>query len=291
MSQLVANNIKMEYVLKGSAENDVIILIRGLGTQLIDWPENLITGLLDSGLQVLIFDNRDVGLSQNFNHAGTPKLGDVIKGHVAPPYTVKDMADDVIGLMDVLNIQQAHIMGISMGGMITQLLAVHYPERLLSMLSIMSTSGRRGLPGPTPEAQTSLMKVPDPEGGEDAVYASVAEGLLVCGSPAYPETLETRLGIAKRRYQRNHNPGGIARQMAAVVHDGDRSERLQTIRVPTTVVHGVDDPLIPIACGEDTAKNIPGSRYVAVDGMGHNTPETMMPKLVEIITTHIEGLA
>jgi len=291
MRQIQANNISLEYELRGNPENDLIILIRGLGTQLIDWPENLIVGLLNTGLQVLIFDNRDVGLSQKFDDAGSPKLRDIIKGEVDPPYTLKDMSEDVIGLMDALDIKQAHVLGISMGGMIVQLMASHHPKRLLSILSVMSSSGRKDLPGPTSAAQASLMAVPDPKGGLEAIHASVAEGLLVCGSPSYPESQETRMMIAQRRYQRNYNPGGVARQMAAVVHDGDRSERLQSIQVFTTVVHGVDDPLIPLACGEDTASQIPDSEFVAVDGMGHNFPEVMMPKMVDIITAHIGRMA
>ncbi|MBL4682014.1 MAG: alpha/beta fold hydrolase [Pseudomonadales bacterium] len=291
MSKVKANDIEIEYALKGAPEDDVIILVRGLGTQLVDWPENLINGLLDSDLQVLIFDNRDVGLSQKFDHIAPPKLGDVAKGITQPPYTLKDMSDDVIGLMDALNIEQAHVLGISMGGMIVQLMAVHYPRRLLSMLSIMSSSGRRGLPGPTPEAQAYLVAVPDQKDGEESVTASTAEWLSICGSPAHPETLEARLSIAKIRYQRDYNPDGVARQMAAIVHDGDRSERLQSIQVLTTIVHGVDDPLIPIACGEDTASQIPGSVFIAVDGMGHNFPEAMMPKIVDITTTHLGRLS
>ena len=288
MSLFLGEKITLEYSLRGKVDDDVIVLIRGLGTQMIDWPDKLIDGLISSRLRVLTFDNRDVGLSQKFDDDGFPNLGDIARGTSQPAYTLKDMASDVIALLDELAIDKAHVYGISMGGMIAQLLAVNYPSRLHSMLTVMSSSSRRGLPSATPEAQQSLMSSPDPEGGVEAIYASIAEGLMICGSPDYPETLETRLAIAKRRHQRNYNPAGVARQMAAVIHDGDRSDRLKSITVKTTVVHGADDPLIPLACGEDTAACITDSDLVVVNGMGHNLPEALVPEMVSIINRHIE---
>jgi pimeloyl-ACP methyl ester carboxylesterase len=290
MSQFLGEKITLEYSLRGKVNDDVIVLIRGLGTQMIDWPHSFIDGLIASGLQVLTFDNRDVGLSQKFGDDGLPNLSDIARGLSQPAYTLKDMASDVIALMDELAIDKAHIYGISMGGMIAQLLAVNYSSRLHSMLTVMSSSSRRDLPDAKPDAQKSLMSNPDPEGGVEAIYASVAKGLMICGSPGYPESLETRLAIARRRYQRNYNPTGVARQMAAVIHDGDRSDRLKSITVKTTVVHGADDPLIPLACGEDTAACIANSDLVVVEGMGHNLPEALIPEMVSIINRHIEKL-
>ena len=290
MSQFLSEKINLEYLLQGNAEDEVIVLIRGLGTQMIDWPNNFIEGLLALNLRVLTFDNRDVGLSQHFADRGLPNLSEVARGITPPPYTAREMAADVIALLDHLEIPRAHIFGISMGGMIAQILASDFSPHLHSMMTVMSSSGRRDLPGATPAAQKSLMQVPKPEGGTKAIFASVAEGLMVCGSPAYPETLETRLAIARRRYERNYDPAGVSRQMAAIVHDGDRTERLKTIKVSTTVVHGADDPLIPLACGEDTAASIPNSDLVVVDGMGHNLPEALMPKMVSIVEAHLAKL-
>jgi pimeloyl-ACP methyl ester carboxylesterase len=291
MTQFMSERVNLEYLLQGNVENEVIVLIRGLGTQMIDWPDSFIEGLLASKLQVLTFDNRDVGLSQHFDDKGVPNLSEIAQRISPPPYTLGDMALDVIALLDHLEIAKAHVFGISMGGMIAQLLAFGFPTRLQSMLTVMSSSSRRDLPSATPEAQKSLMEKPDSEGGVDAIHASVADGLFVCGSPGYPESLETRLAIAERRYLRNYDPAGVARQMAAVVHDGDRSERLKSIKVPTTVVHGADDPLIPLACGEDTAACIPNSRLLVVEGMGHNLPAALMPEMVKIVEQHLAKLS
>jgi proline iminopeptidase len=282
VTQVVANQISLEYEARGDQQLPTVILMRGLGTQLIDWPEALLEGLVEQGFHVVVFDNRDVGLSETFTQAGLPDLSAIVRGDRGTlAYDLQDMANDVIGLMDALGIQRAHVMGISMGGMIAQLLAATHGARLLSMISMMSSSGRRGLPGATPAAQASLVASPDPAGGKAAAIALTAEGLLICGSPAYPESLEQRLAIAQKRFDRNHNPAGVARQMAAVVATGDRTRMLEQIKIPVLVIHGADDPLIPLAAGEDTAKHIPGCQLNVIEGLGHNIPAGAVPILLD----------
>jgi pimeloyl-ACP methyl ester carboxylesterase len=283
MSKITANGIQVEYEEKGTPSNESLILIRGLGTQLIDWPETFTDELVDQGFHVIYFDNRDVGLSQKFDESGVPNIGEIVRGEVQPAYTLQDMSDDVIGVMDALNIERAHVLGISMGGMIVQVLAASHGERLLSMMSVMSSSSREGLPAATPAAQASLTAQPDPAGGIDAVDLLTAEGLEICGSPGYPQTLDARLEIARRRRERNYNPGGVARQMAAVVAFGSRVELLASITVPSLVIHGADDPLIPLAAGEDTAASIPGCELEVIPGMGHNIPDGVVPLLAGIV--------
>jgi proline iminopeptidase len=204
---------------------------------------------------------------------------------VAAPYKITDMAADVIGLMDALNIPAAHILGISLGGMIAQVITATYPDRVLSLLSVMSTSGKPGLPGPTAEA-VAAFNAPAAKTLEDAIAQS-AESKVVFGSPGYPETLEQRIADAKRSQQRSHYPPGVARQRLAVASQPDRSKLLTTIQTSTTVIHGEDDPLIPIACGEDTAAQIPNARFIAVPGMGHNIPGLLVPEFAELVRQHL----
>jgi pimeloyl-ACP methyl ester carboxylesterase len=283
MSQIRANGINIEYEEMGDRSNVTLILIRGLGTQLIDWPVSFLDGLVACGLHLVYFDNRDVGLSQKFEEAGVPDLSAVLKGDEIPGYTLQDMADDVAGVMDALGIDKAHVLGISMGGMIVQVLAATHGERLHSMMSVMSTSSRPGLPAATPAAMASLTAQPDPDGGEEAIDQLDAEGLRICGSPGYPQSLDERLAIVRRRRERNYNPGGVARQFAAVAASGSRVELLASINLPCLVIHGADDPLIPVSGGEDTARCIAGARLEIIPGMGHNIPAGVVPGLLELI--------
>jgi pimeloyl-ACP methyl ester carboxylesterase len=284
MSQIEANGIQIEYEERGDKGNESLILIRGLGTQLIDWPESFLEGLAGEGFHVVFFDNRDVGLSQKFDESGLPELGAIASGEAQPAYKLQDMADDVIGVMDALNIDKAHVLGISMGGMIVQVVAATHGERLLSMMSVMSSSGRPGLPAATKAAMATLSAKPDPAGGIDAIDLLTAEGLEICGSPGYPEPLEVRLAIARSRRERNYNPGGVARQMAAVVAAGSRGDLLEKITVPSLVIHGADDPLIPVSGGEDTANCIPECELEIVPGMGHNLPVGVVPIIVKLVS-------
>ncbi|MBO6556205.1 MAG: alpha/beta fold hydrolase [Pseudomonadales bacterium] len=280
-----ANGIELEVEVRGEDTAPAIVLMRGLGTQLIDWPETFVAALKKAGLRVVVFDNRDVGLSQKFE--GILDIGNVAKGIEIPPYNLNDMAADVVGILDALDIHQAHLFAISMGGMIGQVIAAEHGDRLKTFFSVMSSSGKSGLPGPTPEAAATLSAKTSPDATEAEIIQATAEGLRVCGSPGYPLSEEERLAIGRARYQRDYSPGGINRQMAAVVANGDRTELLKTITVPTLVIHGADDPLIPVAAGEDTAAQIPGAELKVISGMGHDLPPALMPEMTHIVCDFI----
>ncbi|NJN52316.1 MAG: alpha/beta fold hydrolase [Gammaproteobacteria bacterium] len=260
----------------GAVEDPAIVLIRGLGTQLIEWPPSLIASLVAEGLFVVTFDNRDAGLST-----------ELVDARSSPPYRVEDMAGDVIGLLDHLQVERAHILGISMGGMIAQHVALSHPARTRSLISVMSSSGNPDLPRPAADVFARLNRTAT---GEDAIIALTAENKAVFGSPGYPESLAVRMTSARRAYERSYRPAGVARQMQAIVADGSRVDRLRTIRVPTLVIHGADDPLVPLAAGKDTAANIPGSRLIVIDGMGHNLPDALVPEFVGHVAAFIESL-
>jgi pimeloyl-ACP methyl ester carboxylesterase len=289
LTQILANGIRLEYEARGEQGNQALILVRGLGTQLIDWPESMLEDLAEN-FRVIVFDNRDAGLSQKFSESGAPDLARIASGEMAPAYTLTDMAKDIVGLMDSLGVDRAHVMGISMGGMIVQVLASQYPGRLLSMCSTMSSSGRKGLPAATPEAAATLTPGKGAVNGVADALAFTAEGLRVCGSVGYPETHVTRMEIARRRYERDYTPDGDARQIAAVIAYGDREKDLRSITVPSLVIHGENDPLIPVAAGIDTAECIDGCELEIVPGMGHNIPEELVPVLVPLIKNFCTGV-
>ncbi len=277
MTSITVNDIVLEYEERGSPDDPVIVLVRGLGTQLIDWPDSLLDTLMSAGFRVVVFDNRDVGLSQKFASAGVPDLKAVQGGSVQAPYDLSDMARDIVGLLDHLGVERAHVLGISLGGMITQVLAANHPDRLLSMLSVMSSSSRPGLPGPTREAADLVS--PEPGASIEEAIDLSAKGLEVYGSPAYPESLDERKEISRRRYERDFSLDGEARQMAAAVATGNREAMLASINVPCLVIHGREDTLIPVEAGIDSAGCIKGARLEIIEGMGHNIPDALVPVL------------
>ncbi len=255
---------------QGVATNPSIVLIRGLGTQLIDWSEAFIDKLVRSGLRVVTFDNRDSGLST--------KVAETT-------YALGDMAADVVGLLDHLDIKRAHVFGISLGGMIAQHLAFSHPDRVATLFSVMSSSGHPDLPHPAAEVMALMVETAE---GADAIIELNARGRGVFGSPAYPETLEVRMAAARRAYERSNCPAGIVRQMQAALADGDRSDRLATIKVPTLVIHGKDDPLIPWQAGEHTAQQITNAQFELIDGMGHNIPIGLAAPIAALVTGFID---
>jgi proline iminopeptidase len=200
------------------------------------------------------------------------------------------MADDIVGLMDSLGIDRAHLFAISMGGMIGQVLAATNGERLLSFFSVMSSSSRKGLSAATPEAAATLGAEVDPEAGAEGIIAATAEGLRVCGSPGYPLTETERDRIARNRHKRDYTPDGVVRQMAAIIAGGNRIKLLESIKVPTMVIHGADDPLIPLAAGKDTAETIPGAHFEVIQGMGHDLPESLAIVLIGLVTRFTRSL-
>ena len=288
MARIKANGIEMEYETFGAKNDPALLLIMGLGAQLTLWPESLCEGLASRGFFVVRYDNRDVGLSTDFGKAGIPNLMEafarLMKGEkVDAPYLLKDMAADATGLLDALGLDRAHMVGASMGGMIAQILAATYPQRTRSMVSIMSTSGRPGLPMGRPEAVAMLSAQP-PGTAREQLIAHAIKLRTVIGSPGFPvEPAELR-ALVERNIDRRWYPEGAARQYLAVMASGPRVDLLKTVKVPTLVLHGEDDPLLPVECGRDVASLVPGAKVETWPGWGHDLPSQMVPRLVESIS-------
>ncbi|MCW0389032.1 Aclacinomycin methylesterase RdmC [Xanthomonas sacchari] len=279
----------------GDADAEAVLLISGLGTQMIRWTSSFCTGLAARGYRVIRFDNRDAGASTHFSTCAVPdfaELAAALRAGRRPetPYTLAAMASDAIGLLDGLGVARAHIVGRSMGGMIAQMLASDYPQRVLSLTSIMSSTGNPALPQATPEVM-ALMSAPEPDPAHDLdgyLRARLAFARRLAGS-GYPFDAQAHRKLLLQELARCRGTGGTARQMAAVATAGDRRARLATIAAPTLVVHGSDDPLILSACGEDTARAIPCARYLPVPGMGHDLPRGCERMLIEAICAVARG--
>jgi pimeloyl-ACP methyl ester carboxylesterase len=270
----------------GRPSDPPLLLIAGLGAQMIMWEDDFCAALAERGLWVVRFDNRDVGRSSLIDWKPPVDAGAAVaerqRGErMAAPYLLKDMAADAVGLMDALGIARAHVVGASMGGMIAQEVAIHYPERLRSLTSIMSTTGDPRLPPPTPAVMTVFTK-PPPKTPEEYVEANVAAWLIFRG-PGYPEDEKRDRARAIRAAERGFNPEGGQRQMLAVYASGSRKKTLPNVQAPTLVIHGADDPLIPLAAGEDTAATIPGAKLVVLARMGHALPLAVWPRVIDEI--------
>jgi proline iminopeptidase len=294
MPSLNANGIRIAFDTAGDPKAVPLLLISGLGLQLTAWPDEFVEGLVELGFYVIRFDNRDTGLSTKFEHAGTPSLGlawlkSLVRWPIRPPYTLEDMADDAVGVLSALGVARAHVVGVSMGGMIGQLLTARFPTRVLSLTSIMSSSGRRGLPGPTPEVRRAMTRRPGADAGIDAMIDQSVRLLQAIASPAYPTPEKQLRRRVARALRRNCCPGGVARQVLAVAASGDRSAQLRTIAAPTLVIHGAADPMVPPACGEDTAQAIPNARLEIIEGMGHDLPAQLLERLLALIDAHTHG--
>ncbi|WP_145331028.1 alpha/beta fold hydrolase [Paenibacillus xylanexedens] len=287
MNTLRVNDIDIAYDSYGSEKNETILLIAGLGTQMIRWTVPFCEMLAARGFRVIRFDNRDTGLSTHFSNHATldfEALAKTLMSGKRPeiPYTLDDMANDTIGLLDTLGIEKAHIVGRSMGGMIAQLVASKYPERVLSLTSIMSTTGNPELPPTSPEFM-ALMTRPAPNPMEDeAGYLthSIAFAKRIAGT-AFPFDEDEYRSLIREEIQRAYDPGSIGRQIAAIAVSGDRRARLAKVNVPTLVIHGVDDPMFVPACGKDTAEAIPGAEFMLLDGMGHDLPAQLFEKVID----------
>jgi pimeloyl-ACP methyl ester carboxylesterase len=289
-----ANGLELFYEERGDPSLPPILLVMGLGAQLTLWPDDFVEALVERGFRTIRYDNRDIGLSQKMEGARAPKLAwQVIRQRIGwpakVPYTLKDMADDGAGLLDALGIERAHVVGASMGGMIAQLMAIHHPGKLLSLTSIMSTTGNPDLPRAEKEAMDALT-APLPSLEEEDV---VAHGMNVrekIGSPGYPGSPERRRETVLKSVRRNVYPPGLPRQLAAIIDDGDRRERLAQVTAPTLVLHGEDDPLVKVEAGRDTAKHIPGAKLVTVPGWGHDLPLELVGQLAGEIAAHAKGV-
>jgi pimeloyl-ACP methyl ester carboxylesterase len=290
MTQIEANGITIEYDILGPADGEPLLLVAGLGMQMIRWSRPFRELLVNRGFRVIRFDNRDAGLSTHFDHAAVPDLMEVAAARARDakpdvPYDLDDMARDAVGLLDALAIERAHVVGASMGGMIAQVVAADDAHRVASLTLIMSTTGNPELPPATPEAMAALMSRPPHPSDEEAYLAHMMRTVRTIGSPAYPADeadLRARLVEAVRR---NYDPAGYGRQIAAVAATGDRRARLGRISAPTLVVHGADDPLIPVEAGRDIAAHIAGAELVVIPGMGHDLPPALHERIVAAVAT------
>jgi len=287
MPKVNANNIQIEYDTFGDPSSKPILLIMGLGGQMIDWDEEFCEQLVSRGFYVIRFDNRDVGLSTKFEEAGVPDVIAVMNAvqageTVEVPYLLEDMADDAVGLLDALYVEKAHVCGASMGAYISQIVAFRHPTRVLSLTSIMGSTGNPDLPPPTPEAmRVLLMSMPTER--EAYIDAEINGWRVLYGSGFPFDEEKWRIDIASS-YDRCFYPQGFTRQLAAIRVNGNRKPKLASINVPTLVIHGADDPLVPVEGGKDTAAAILGAKLLIIDGMGHSLPPETWPRIVEAIT-------
>ncbi len=287
MPRARANGIEIEYETFGDPADPTLLLVMGLGGQMILWPEELCSDLAARGLHVVRFDNRDVGRSTWLEQAGMPDvagaLGAALQGRPIPaPYLLRDMAADAVGLLDALGIDTAHVVGASMGGMIAQTLAIEHPARVRTLTSIMSTTGHPGLPQARPDAMAVLL-TPAPTERAAAIDHGVRVWRTI-GSPGFPfDEAEVRRRAALA-FDRGVNPPGVARQLVAILASGSRREALRGVRAPTLVIHGLADPLVPVEGGRDTAQAVPGAELLEFEGMGHDLPRPLLSRFAEAIT-------
>jgi pimeloyl-ACP methyl ester carboxylesterase len=291
-----ANRIEIEVEDSAIADpsqlqRPVVLLIMGLGLQLIEWPQALLKELQDAGYRVIRFDNRDCGLSTALDHLGKPKMAwSMLRFHMGfalhPPYTLADMATDAFALLDALGIARAHVVGLSMGGMVAQRMAIAAPQRVLSLTSIMSSSGAKGLPGPKPHVLKAMMHRPSGQ-DEASVVKDTLRMFQAIAGPAFPIPPEQQRQQISQAWRRSHRPVGIRRQMLAVMADTARAGQLSRIQCPTLVLHGRADPLVPFACAEDTARRIPGAQLQGIEGMGHDLPQQGVQLIVAALLPHL----
>ena len=287
MPKAKANNIEIEYETFGDPSAKPLLLIMGIGAQMIRWEKEFCEKFVEKGFYVIRFDNRDVGLSTKFDDAGEPDLMKIVmqmaKGEkIESLYTLNDMADDAAGLLTALDIDKAHICGASMGGGIAQIFAYRHPSRVLSLTSIMSSTGNPDLPQPKPEV-AKLLTQPAPTTREAIIEARVNR-LRILHGPYFPFDEEKWRDFATASYERSHYPPGRMRQFVAIRATGNIKPYLSSISVPTLVIHGSEDPLVLVEGGKDTAEAIPGAELLIIEGMGHNLPKEVWPKLVDAIT-------
>jgi pimeloyl-ACP methyl ester carboxylesterase len=287
---LDANGVRLAYDDFGNANDPAILLIMGMATQMTAWPLSFCRGLADRGFYVVRYDNRDVGLSEKMLTARIPSTLDMmLKAGINRPlkvsYKLDDMATDALELMNALNLNQAHVVGVSMGGMIGQVLAAKHSSRVCSLTSIMSSSGDPNLPRASKKVTRALLKrylgLVKP-----GLKSTIAFQRLI-GSPGFPQSDDELNEKVRAAFQRSFYPPGFARHMAAIMASGSRVELLKAIKAPSLVIHGRDDVLVPLACGVDTARQIPNAALKIIDGMGHNLPESLVPILTDLVADHV----
>jgi pimeloyl-ACP methyl ester carboxylesterase len=287
-----ANGIDICYEIFGDAGAEPMLLIMGLGAQMVLWDDPFCEQLAARGFRVIRFDNRDIGQSSKLS--GGKRLTPMellklrfLKIPVAAPYRLRDMAEDTIGLMDALGIKSAHLVGASMGGMIAQEIAISFPQRVRSLTSIMSTTGNPRIPPPT-RAAAALLMAPPPA-TKDEYLARFAQTWKMLRVGRFPEDEALDRMRGERCFERGLNPAGVGRQLRAILASGSRKERLHMVKAPTLVIHGTVDPLVHPAGGKDTAASIPGAKLLMIEGMGHAIPIPMWPEIIGAIDKHAHG--
>ena len=287
MPSAYVNNITIEYETFGPATGTPILLISGYTGQMISWPMSFIEPLVAQGYRIIRFDNRDIGLSHQFDDKGIPNMSEIVAGlkdgtaAEKAPYLLNDMADDAAALLVELKATPAIVMGVSMGGMITQLVALRHPDKVKAIIPTMTTSGRPGLPGPTKEAQAALLARPASVSRLAIIEAAVTGNRAYGSAPPYQASVDEISEKAGKAFDRAYRPAGISRQYAAIVAQPRWHEDLKSLNVPTMVLHGSVDNLIPAPCGKDTAELIPNAQYVEVENWGHDMPEKAVPVLLD----------
>lgn len=289
-----ANGIDICYEIFGDAAAEPMLLIMGLGAQMIHWDDDFCRQLAARGFRVIRFDNRDIGKSSKMT--GGKRLAPLellklrfLKIPVKAPYLLRDMAQDVTGLMDVLGIKSAHLVGASMGGMIAQEIAISFPQRVRSLTSIMSTTGNPKDPPPTREAAAVLM-APPPATREE-YFERYAQTWKILRVGSFPQDEALDRARAERTFERGLNPAGVGRQLRAILASGSRKQRLASVKAPTLVIHGTVDPLVRPEAGKDTAASIPGAKLLMIEGMGHALPIPIWPQIIDAIDKHAHGAA
>ena len=292
--KLNANGIEIEYAAYGDPEHEPLLLIMGIGLQMISWPGLFIDMLLKANYRVIVMDNRDCGLSSELRDAPTPNLlwmglKDKLGLSTQVPYTLSDMALDGVAVLDALGIQRAHVLGLSMGGMIAQRMAIHHPKRVHSLISVMSSSGAKDLPKPDPTLLHRLYTPLKGSQGFEAWVNKAMESLQLIASPAFQDELSEVKARVELALQRSYRPMGVLRQTAAVLADSERADLLHLIKAPTMVVHGRLDPLVPIACGRDTHQRILGSVWLEIPEMAHDLSTKLTPLLMPHLLTFLRA--
>ncbi len=294
MAQVMANGIPIEVEDHGNKGDPVILLIMGFSVQLTFWPEDFVQSLVDAGYRVVRFDNRDIGLSHKFDGVKAPNpLWHLLVKRFLPsrrmaPYSLEDMAADAVGVLDALEIEKAHVIGVSMGGMISQILAADYPQRVQSLIPVMTSTNNPKLPRAEPHVQKALFAMAGkrPEGEDEAVAMSM-RFFEIIGSKDAGRDLQEVEDIVRTAYRRSHYPAGPKRQMAAIIDTWDLRGWTRRLEAPALVIHGASDPLIPPACGEDVAANIKNAKLEIVDGMGHDLPPSLLDGITAKVLAHI----
>lgn len=285
MPKALVDKIEIEYETFGDSKLKPLLLIAGLGSQLLAWPDDMCKRLVESGFFVIRFDNRDIGLSTKLAHAGIPDFTEINAAYARGerpkvPYTLEDMADDAVGVLDALHIEKAHICGASMGGMIAQIIAYRHPSRVISLSVIMSTTGNPRLPQGKPEVMIAFF-APVPSERESYIEEMVRRDGLIHGTFDYNE--KSGREYRAKEYDRSYYPEGSIRQLAATAVPGSIQPEIGAIQAPTIVIHGREDPFYPVEVGTEIATSIPNAKLIIIDGMGHSFPSEVVPRILDAI--------